>query len=129
VLVAAVVISLVLKELRPRDASHSRPWPLSAKRHLLTERERTLYRRLVQSLPDNLVLAQVQLLQVLEFRTGRRPYAVLNRINQLSVDFLVLDRETRPLAVIELDDSTHEMPDRRRADANKTHALKSAAYR
>jgi hypothetical protein len=99
---------------------------LEAKRHLLSERERALYQRLVQSLPDHVVLAQVQLLQVLKFRRRRRPYAVLNRISQLSLDFLILNPDTSPVAAIELDDVTHELGDRRRTDANKSHALKSA---
>ena len=124
-LVAAAVLSLVAKGLRSRGVL-SRPWPLEAKRHLLSERERLLYQRLVQSLPDHIVLAQVQLLQVLNFKRGRRTYAVLNRISQLSLDFLILNPDTRPVAAIELDDVTHELGDRRRADANKSHALKSA---
>jgi len=126
VLIAAFVVSLVLKELKPRDGSLSRPWPLEAKRNVLTERERALYQRLAPALPDHLVLAQVQLLQVLNFQRGGKTYAIFNRISQLSLDFLVLDRDTRPVAAIELDDATHIRPDRRRADANKTHALKSA---
>jgi very-short-patch-repair endonuclease len=126
VLVAAAVISLALKELKPRDGSLAKSWPLEAKRAVLSERECALYQRLVQSLPDHLVLAQVQLLQVLNFKRGRRTYAILNRISQLSLDFLVLDRETRPIVAVELDDATHDRGDRRRADANKTHALQSA---
>lgn len=126
VLIAAVVVSLILKELAPRDRSLAKPWPLETKRNLLSERERALYQRLVQALPDYIVLTQVQLLQVLQFQRGRRTQAILNRFSQLSLDFLVLDRDTRPLAAIELDDVTHERADRRSADARKTHALKSA---
>jgi hypothetical protein len=125
-LIAAGVLGLLAKEFKSRDGARSRPWPLEAKRNLLSERERLLYQRLVQSLPDHIVLAQVQLLQVLNFKRGRRTYAVLNRISQLSLDFLILDPDTRPVAAIELDDVTHELGDRRRADANKSHALKSA---
>ena len=125
-LIAAGVLGLLSKKFRSRDGVLSRPWPLEAKRHLLSERERDLYRRLVQSLPDHIVLAQVQLLQVLKFRRGRRTYAVLNRISQLSLDFLILNPDTGPVAAIELDDVSHELGDRRRADANKTHALMSA---
>jgi len=125
-LIAAGVLGVFSKALRARHGALSRPWPLEAKRHLLSERERDLYRRLVQSLPQHVVLAQVQLLQVLKFKRGRRPYAVLNRISQLSLDFLILAPDTSPVAAIELDDVSHELGDRRRADANKSHALKSA---
>jgi len=126
VLIAAVVISLVLKKPKPRDDSLARPWPLEAKRQILSEPERVLYQRLVEALPNHLVLAQVQLLQLLKFKGGRRGYANFNRISQLSLDFVVLMPDTSIVAAIELDDATHERADRRRADARKTHALKSA---
>jgi hypothetical protein len=125
-LIAAGALSLLAKKLRSRDGILSRHWPLEAKQYLLSERERALYRRLVQSLPDHIVLTQVQLLQVLNFKRGRRTYAILNRISQLSLDFLILNSDTRPIAAIELDDVSHALGDRRRADANKSHALKSA---
>jgi len=126
VLVAAVVLSVILKELRPRVSSLSRPWPLETKRNLLSERERAMYQRLVEALPNHLVLAQVQLLQVLQFQRGRRTQAIQNSFSQLSLDFLVVDRDTRPVAAIELDDATHARADRRGADARKSHALNSA---
>jgi hypothetical protein len=80
----------------------------------------------VQALPDDLILAQVQLLQVVIFHGGRQTYAIFNGISQLPLDFLVLVGDTRPVAAIELDDSTHERPERRQADARKSHASKSA---
>jgi hypothetical protein len=126
VLIAAVVISLVLKAPRPRDGSLAGPWPLEAKRQLLSERERALYQRLVEALPNHIVLAQVQLLQLLKFKGGRRGYAIFNRISRLSLDFVVLMPDTSIVAAIELDDATHEREDRRRADARKNHALRSA---
>jgi len=82
--------------------------------------------RLVQTLPKHLVLAQVQLLQVVTFKRGRRTYAILNRISQLSLDFLILNPDTSIVAAVELDDATHAREDRRQADARKDHALKSA---
>ncbi|HEX4051330.1 MAG TPA: DUF2726 domain-containing protein [Steroidobacteraceae bacterium] len=101
----------------------SGPWPLQVRRELLTERELALYHRLVHSLPEHIVLAQVHLLQVLEFWPGGRTQALFNRISQLSIDFLVLNADTSIVAAIELDDGR---PSRPWADARKTHALKSA---
>ncbi len=126
VLIAAVVIRLVLRKFRPREGLLAKPWPLEAKRQVLSERERVLYRRLVEALPNHIVLAQVQLLQLLNFKRGQRTYAIFNRISQLSLDFVILNQDTSLVAAIELDDATHERDDRRRADARKTHALKSA---
>jgi very-short-patch-repair endonuclease len=120
------VLALVAAKLKPRDGLFSKPWPLEAKRQLLTERERALYQRLVQTLPHHIVLAQVQLLQIVNFKRGRRSYAILNRISQLSLDFLILNPDTSIVAAIELDDATHTREASRQADARKDHALKSA---
>lgn len=79
--VIAAVFSVVAAKLKPRDGALDKPWPLEAKRQLLTERERALYQRLVQSLPNHIVLAQVQLLQAINFQRGRRSPGVLNRIS------------------------------------------------
>jgi len=120
------VFGVLAAKLKRRDNLFAKPWPLEAKRHLLSERERALYQRLVQTLPKHLILAQVQLLQVVNFNRGRRSYAILNRISQLSLDFLILNPDTSIVAAIELDDSTHTPENRRQADARKSHALKSA---
>jgi len=124
--VAAAVLGVLAAKFKPRDASLAKPWPLEAKRQLLTERERALYQRLVQTLPSHIVLAQVQLLQVLNFQRGRRTQAIQNRISQLSLDFLILNPDTSIVAAVELDDATHARQDRRQADARKSHALQSA---
>lgn len=124
--VVVAVLAGVSEGLKPRKGALDKPWPLAAKRQLLSERERALYRRLVEALPNHLVLAQVQLLQVLEFQRGGRTPAVFNRISQLSLDFLLLNPDTSIVAAVELDDATHTRADRRQADARKEHALRSA---
>ena len=125
VLVAAA-LSVLAAKFKPRDVALDKPWPLEAKRQLLTERERALYQRLVQTLPNHIVLAQVQLLQVLNFKRSQRTQSIRNRISQLSLDFLILNPDTSIVGAVELDDSTHARADRRRADARKSHALQSA---
>lgn len=72
------------------------------------------------------MLAQVQLLQAVRFGRGAWTPATLNRISQLSIDFLVVTPDTRIIAAIELNDATHQGPKRQDADARKAHALKSA---
>jgi very-short-patch-repair endonuclease len=125
-LIAVVVASRLAKQLKPDDGALSKRWPLVTKRHVLTERERALYQRLVQGLPNHIVLAQVQLSQVLNIQRGQPTYATFNRISRLSLDFLILNPDTSVVAAIELDDVTHAHEDRRNADARKSHALQSA---
>jgi LPXTG-motif cell wall-anchored protein len=130
VLVGLMVLAALLGSFSKKRRSRADPlkehWPLEPKPHLLTERERVLFQRLRDALPDHIVLAQVQLIQLLAFERGRWKQAHFNRICQLSVDFVVVRRDTSIVAAIELDDASHDRSDRREADARKTHALNSA---
>ena len=114
------------RRARRRSSQLAGPWPLKAKQTLLSVPEQVLFRRLMEALPGYIVFAQVQLLQILEFKRGRRSVGVLNRTSQLSIDFLITGPDTRIVAAIELDDSIHDRRDRRHADARKAHALDSA---
>lgn len=119
-------VAVVLKPRRRNVGALDTPWPLERKPTLLSAPEQALYRRLLEALPNHRVLAQVQLLQTVRFKRGSRDASILNRISQLSIDFLVVGPETAIVAAIELNDATHDDAQRRAADARKAHALKSA---
>lgn len=53
----------------------------------------------------------------------------MNRINRMSADFVICNRDFSIAAVVELDDATHERADRKAADAKKDKALASAGLR
>ena len=127
-LLVLFIFAVLTAALGKRRRVHAldQPWPVEAKSTLLTEPEQRLYRRLVQALPQHLVLPQVQLLQALRFKRGRWNAGVMNRISQLSLDFLIVRPDTSIVAAVELDDSSHYRQDRRAADTRKAHALKSA---
>ena len=122
VLIAAGLVRFRLPAVRGRGG----PWPLEPVATVLSEPEQVLYPRLVAALPHCLVLPQVQLIQALRFKHGRRDQAVWNRICQLSIDFLIVRADTSIVAAVELDDSSHRASRRQDADARKAHALKSA---
>lgn len=127
IIALTVLIAVGLVRIRPpAGRGRSGPWPLEPALAVLSEPEQVLYRRLVAALPDYLVLPQVQLIQALRFKRGRRDQAVWNRICQLSVDFLIVRGDTSIVAAVELDDSSHRAPRRHDADARKSHAFKSA---
>lgn len=100
-------------------------WPFYAKKPL-TQPEQVLYHRLVRSLPECMVLTQVQLSRVLGVKKGSNFHEWNNRINRISLDFVVCLKDSTVVVAIELDDKTHERADRRQADAKKEKALKSA---
>lgn len=95
-----------------------------AVKHVASRPERVLYERLRTALPDLVVLAQVQLSRVvIPVSQGHAP---LNKIIRKSLDFVICDPSFAPLIAIEVNDRSHEAPDRIAADAEKAAALRSA---
>lgn len=124
--VACTALFLLWLAARLRAAEARRPWPYFAKKPL-SPPEQVLYFRLVEALPEHIVLAQVQLSRVLGVRQkGREHRAWLNRIDRLSADFVVCRKDASVLVAIELDDATHRRAARRKTDARKDRALTSA---
>ncbi len=103
--------------------------PVFYGRPALTEIEQTLYHRLVEALPDCAVLAQVQVSQIVGIKKGPLWQTWFNKISRKSVDFLVCLKDFTIVAAIELDDSTHEREDRKKADGDKDAALLGAGYK
>jgi very-short-patch-repair endonuclease len=88
-----------------------------------------LYHRLVSSLPEHIVLAQLQVSRVLGVKKGFSFHQWNNRINRLSYDFVVCSKDSTVLAAIELDDKTHESLSRAETDRKKEQATASAGIR
>jgi len=127
VVVAVIVVFAVLKAKSQGGASDE-VWPFSAKKPL-SQPEQVLYFRLIQALPEHIILAQVQLSRLLGVKKGNNHQAWSNRINRMSADFVVCNKDLSIVAVIELDDATHQREDRQAADAKKDKALASAGVR
>src|SRR6267142_1189501 len=124
-LLAAIALVAVLVAARHRRAAGGADWPFYAKKPLSVP-EQILYHRLVKTLPDRIVLTQVQLSRVLGVKKGFNFGKWNNRINRLSLDFVVCLKDSTVAAVIELDDSSHQRAARAEADRRKEQALKSA---
>jgi len=127
IVVAAIVILAILKT-KVQGGSGDEAWPFYAKKPL-SQPEQTLYFRLVKALPEHIILAQVQLSRLLGVKKGNDFQAWSNRINRMSADFVVCNKDSSIVAVIELDDATHQRKDRQTADAKKDKALSSADIR
>jgi very-short-patch-repair endonuclease len=101
-----------------------------AARNLLTDRERSLYQRLLSLYPHHKIFVQValsQLIDVPESHTERQ--SIRNRFSQLVADFVLCRSDLSVVAVIELDDRSHERADRQAADARKDKSLADAGIR
>ncbi|EKO3933760.1 DUF2726 domain-containing protein [Vibrio fluvialis] len=88
--------------------------------HLATENERKLYFALQKALPpDYIIHSQVSLMALVtpvNFKHNSRTWAK-------RMDFVITDKATKVLAVIELDDSTHNWKKRQERDLYVNEAL------
>jgi very-short-patch-repair endonuclease len=131
VLVGVAVLILVTALMFKRRGGNAPPdeaWPVYAKK-LLSPVEQILYFRLVKALPEDLVLAQVQLSRLIGIKKGHNFHTWNNRINRMSVDFVVCTKNASVIAAIELDDATHANVDRAAADTKKDRVLAAAGIR
>jgi very-short-patch-repair endonuclease len=103
-------------------------WPFHQK-NLLSEVEKKLFAKLITSLPEYFIFSQVQISQLIDVKKGHNFQQWFNRINRMSADFVVLNQELKTIAVIELDDSTHNRKDRIESDKKKDKALASAGLK
>ena len=124
--IAAAVIALAY--LKRQGDAPSEEWPYYAKKPLSSP-EQVLYWRLNEALPEHIVLAQVALSQLLGVKKGNKFQVWHNRINQLTADFVICTKDSSVVAVIELDDSTHDSTRRKATDAKKDRALSAAGIK
>ena len=124
-LVFLAVAALAAKLLRKRSRATSIHWPVTARR-VLSAPEQVLYRRLLSACPGLVVLSQVALSQLIDVQRLKGRQAVFNRISRLVADFVLCTPDFVTVAVIELDDRSHESAPRVDADARKSAALSAA---
>ena len=89
----------------------------------LTAREQAMYNRLVQTLPDLVVLPQVSFGALLTARTR----AARSTFSRKIADFVVCDRSFKVVAVVELGDKGNKGKSQR--DADRDAMLIEAGYR
>lgn len=125
-LIAATIGILIAASLIPRRQNTSKLKPLSQlkvqPRRPLTAREQQMFFRLTETLTDCTVFAQMPLAALLT----TADYQDRNRYNRKIADFLICTKTLTPIAVIELDDITHN--DKLAKDADRDAMLKNAGY-
>ena len=73
-----------------------------------------------------MIFSQVQASRVLEVPKSRETYYWFNFVSRLSYDFVICRADSTPIAVIEVDDRSHELPERQEADNRKNKATEAA---
>lgn len=101
----------------------------------LTETEAIFYAKLVEALPECIVLAQVQLSSFIKLKDEARlkkekkSFSFQNRIAQQSVDYLICKKDFSIISAIELDDLTHDRIKTKKLDVKKSESLDAAGVR
>ena len=131
VLIVVIVVILVryfksdnnlLKEIDKKDVCDSNYYlPYKIQETIMSAHERLLFENIRTTIgSDYDVYPQMKLDKIfkVEYQKIYKYYlGWLRKINQKSVDFLVVKRDTQsPIFAIELDDSSHEKEDRRERD-------------
>jgi hypothetical protein len=115
----AIIVFLMMKS----DSGSSNEPVLSGKSYkskpIMTNNEIEFFNRLVQALPDYYVFLQVSLGALLE--GNAQDYKEKNRIRltfaQKIADYVIYTKNMKPVAIIELDDKTHNQEKDEKRDA------------
>lgn len=123
-LIAATIGILIAISLIPKKRSKLKPLSqLKVQpRRPLTAREQQMFFRLTETLTDCTVFAQVPLAALLT----TSDHHDRNRYDRKIADFLICTKTLTPIAVIELDDSTHDSKIAK--DADRDAMLRNAGY-
>lgn len=140
VIIAAFLLSSRRKPQRPSDDVSEPPvisppyvrgdeltvWPF-VPMLFMTNSEVRFFAILQEAIPEHFIFAQVQLSRLIVSTDKADKGFWFNRICRMSADYVLVHRDAQTiLAVIELDDWTHDKPERQRADQKKTKAIESA---
>lgn len=109
-----------------------RRWPYRKKEFLLSAAEKKFYLVLLEIFGDNyVVFPKVRMADLIYVpRMARKKfYYFFNKIKSKHIDFLVCEKNNaRPLIAIELDDSSHLLPERAIRDTLVNKIFKSAKF-
>ncbi|MDR1350612.1 MAG: DUF2726 domain-containing protein [Zoogloeaceae bacterium] len=125
----ALVATLVAKKSPDKQSLEIDNQSEYAPKHVMSQVEQALFLRLIEALPEYLILAQVQMSSFLYDKNKKGGWSALNQIRMKSVDFLVIQEDASTVMAIELQDSTHKRKDRQKSDEFKRDALKTAGIK
>ncbi len=132
ILIVVVIIIAALAEFFRRDHGFStgpKGYLYKKKAFFLSRAEHECYDALVLAIGNEyLIFAQVHLPTIVDHKTkGQNWRGAFSHINGKSVDFVLCDKAyISPKLAIELDDQSHERPDRKDRDQEVERVLKSA---
>ena len=134
-LILAAFYQAVFDKIKTKSKVDSRvktPYIYRKKQYLMTRAENEFYQRLVTLFSDQyFIFPQVHLSELLDGNIkGQSWKGALSHIQRKSVDFVICDKVyISPLIAIELDDSSHKLPDRVERDRIVEEIFANASMR
>ena len=132
IIISAVIIVVLLggkiernQDVQPRAGTAAGE---IVKKSLLTPTEQIFFRLLVSTLPEFYIFPQVAFSALLTHR-GKEGYRLRNSFNRLIADFVIVNQNSQVVAIIELDDKTHDKETAREKDQIRDDMLEMAGYR
>lgn len=100
-------------------------------KYLLTKNEWYEYRKLrdIAEAKGLQVCPKVRLLDLVEPRRGEGYMSLLGKIQSKHVDFVIADKDMHIKAIVELDDNSHNRPDRQERDNFVDDVLTGVGYK
>lgn len=129
VVIALVIVAAFFKGGFGGEEEEKRKYEYKRKDFFLTRAEHECYDALVSAVGQEYhVFAQVHLPTIVDNKVvGQNWRGAFRHINEKSVDFVLCDKAyISPKLAIELDDKTHERPDRKERDVEVERILKDA---
>lgn len=102
--------------------------PFLRRKFLLTRAEKSFYNILRKIVAPHAVLAKVRLADLVE--ADKRHWlwrANFNRVSSKHIDFVICDLALSPIIAVELDDSSHRLPERVARDRDVNRILEIAS--
>lgn len=134
IVILSLFFILLLSGSRRRQTEVAKPvrgddldvWPFMP-RDFMTDAEVRFFHQLKQAVPEFLIFSQVGLSRLIECTDEEDEKFWFNRINRMSVDYVLVDPDAQHVLVaIELDDWSHDQDSRAKADLKKDKSLISA---
>lgn len=103
--------------------------PFSRCERLLTKNELSFYEVLRSAMYDYVVFAKVRLADLIDAdKRHRNGQADFSRILAKHIDFVVCDDDSKPVIAIEVDDKSHQRPDRTARDSDVDRLFQAIGF-
>lgn len=130
VIIGVIVVAVeVLKGQKNNDESGPKKYQYKQKNFFMSRAEHECFDAIIKAVGNEYhIFSQVHLSSIVDNKvTGQNWKGAFKHISQKSVDFVLCDKAyISPKLAIELDDKTHERPDRVERDVEVERILKNA---